>query len=173
MISNQYHNQQSFNGHLLKAGIKLPAQKFEEVAELYSKRTPGKPDLVIVGHVGNGDKGQFYHAATLFRGDEDIAGILSSSLKNMFEKLSPKKMADELVNLSRKADPEDKANILLSQIHAIQKRLMTIKLQLEQNQPKDVQKNLNVIKSRMESTILAKQKQYDRIKPGEVSGEWC
>lgn len=173
MISNQYQNQVSFKGNLLKQGINLPEKAFSEAAKIYAEKTKGKPDLTLIGRMEHNDAGQFYHATTVYRGNDDIADILSSSLKDMFARVSPKKIAEDLVNISRKADPEDKANILKKEINDTKKRLMTIKLQLEQNQPADVEKNLKVIKSRMEASIAAKEKQYEKIKPTEPSWEWC
>lgn len=173
MISNQYRNQVNFQGNLLKQGINLPEKAFNEVAKIYAEKTKGKPDLSLVGRMEHNTAGQFYHATTAYRGSDDIADILSSSLKEMFEKVSPKKIAEELVNISRKADPEDKANILKKEINDTKKRLMTVKLQLKQNQPTEVEKKLKVLQNRMEASIASKQKQYEKIKPTEPSWEWC
>ena len=173
MISNQYQNKLSFQGNLLKSGINLPEEKFKEVARLYAQKTAGKPDLTLIGRMEHNDAGQFYHATTVYRDNRDIADILSSSLRDMFERVSPKKIVEELVNISRKADPEDKANILKKEINATRKSLMTVKLQLEQDQPADVQRKLQVLKNRMEASIAAKEKQYARIRPTEPSCDWC
>jgi len=173
MISNQYQNQMSFQGNLLKQGIKLPEKKFREVAKIYAEKTEGKPDLTLVGHIENSDfDGQFYHSTTVFRGNNDIASMLTRSLKNMFD-LPSKKVAEELINLSRKFDPEDKANILKKEINDTKKRLMTVKLQLEQNQTEAVAKNLRVIAQRMDESIATKQKMLAKVEIPPVSGEWC
>ena len=109
MISNQYQNQMSFQGNLIKKGLRLPNQKFNEVAKLYQERTAGKPDLLLWGRTEQNESGKFFHSVTVYRGKEDIADIFTADLKYMFKKLSPKKLADELVNLSKKAEADNKA----------------------------------------------------------------
>lgn len=172
MISNQYQNQMSFQGNLLRKGLRLPNQKFREVARLYAERTEGKPDLLLWGRTQNNTEGKFYHAVTVFRGKDDIADIFTPDIKAMFKKLSPKKMADELVNLSRKADSQDEIAMLRGKINETQHRLNSVKSKLKQNQPENVAKNLRVIAERMEATIEANKKKLAKVKAPAVSGDW-
>ena len=173
MISNQYQNQPNFRGHLLKAGIRLPEEKFEKVAELYSARTLGKPDLTIADQVANGDQGRLFHSTYLLRGDKEIATMSTKSFKRMFDSSSPKEITDELVNISRKTDPEDKASVLKREINSAHRRLLNVIFNLEKAQTAQAKKDYSIIKTLMEQSIAKKEKQYDRIKPGEISGEWC
>lgn len=172
MISNQYQNQTSFQGNLLKKGLRLPNQKFRQVAEMYAQRTEGKPDLLLWGRTENNDAGQFYHSVTVYRGKEDIADIFTSDIKDMFKKLSPKKLADELVNLSRKADAQDEIAMLKGRISETQSRLNSVKLKLKQNPPEEAERNLQVIAQRMEASIEGNKKRLAKIKIPAVSGEW-
>lgn len=173
MISNQYQNQTNFQGNLLKTGIKLPQKKFNEVAKIFSERTFGKPDLTLLGRREQNEQGRFYHSIDAVINGNDVTSIPTKSFKSMFEYLSPKKIAEELINLSRKFDSKDKAYLLKKEINDAQKRLIGIKFQLEHISKPDVVKRLQTIISRMEASIAQKEKQYARIKPADISGEWC
>lgn len=172
MISNQYQNQMSFQGLLLKKGISLPEKKFKEVAKLYEERTAGKPNLFLQGHTEQNDSGKFFHSVTVYRGKEDIADIFTADLKYMFKKFSPKKLADELVNLSKKAEADDKAAEIKGKIIETESRLNSVKSKLKQNQPEEVARNLRVIAQRMEATIAANKEKLTKIKQPAVSGCW-
>ena len=172
MISNQYQNQMSFQGNLLKKGLNLPNQKFREVAQLYAQRTEGKPDLLLWGRTEQNESGKFFHSVTVYRGKEDIADIFTADLKYMFKKLSPKKLADELVNLSKKAEADNKAGEIRGRIIETESRLDSVKLKLKQNQPEEVARNLRIIAQRMEATIAANKEKLAKIKQPVVSGDW-
>jgi len=172
MISTQYQNQPNFQGNLLKSGIKLPQKKFSEVAKIYAEKTTGTPDLMLAGRLENGYKGYFYHATDAVMNGEDVATILTSSLQSMFKNLSPKRIAEELINLTRKVDYADKANVLRREINDTQKRLINVKFKLERTQSPTEAKRLQTLIDRMEATIAKKENQYEKIKPNEISGEW-
>ena len=172
MISNQYQNQPTFQGNLLAEGLKLPKRKFNEVAKIYSQRTAGKPDLILSGKRQQNELGRFYHATDALFNGKDIATILTSTLKNMFETLSPKKMAAELVNLSMKFDPAYKANILRKEINDTKRRLLNIKFRIEHSQSPAATNRLQALAEIMERTIAKKEKQLAKFKPLEVSGDW-
>lgn len=172
MISNQCQNQMSFQGNLLRKGLRLPNQKFKEVAKLYAERTEGKPDLLLWGRTENNTEGKFYHAVTVFRGKDDIADIFTPDIKDMFKRLSPKKMADELVNLSKRAEANEKAGEIRGKIMETENRLKSVKSKLKQNPPENVAKNLKVIAERMEATIEANKKKLAKVKVPTVSGDW-
>ena len=59
MISNQYQNRIQFQGNLLKAGIKLPQKKFNEVAKIYAEKTNGMSDLILLGRLEHNAEGRF------------------------------------------------------------------------------------------------------------------
>ena len=172
MISNQYQNNLSFQGNLLKKGISIPEKKFKEVAKLYAEKTEGKPDLLLKGHTEHNDSGKFFHSVTVYRGKEDIADIFTADLKYMFKKFSPKKLANELVNLSKKAEADDKAGEIRGKIIETESRLDSVKLKLKQNQPEEVARNLRVIAERMEATIATNKEKLAKIKQPVVSGSW-
>ena len=172
MISNQYQNQMSFQGNLIKKGLRLPNQKFNEVAKLYQERTAGKPDLLLWGRTEQNESGKFFHSVTVYRGKEDIADIFTADLKYMFKKLSPKKLADELVNLSKKAEADNKAGEIRGRIIETESRLDSVKLKLKQNQPEEVARNLRIIAQRMEATIATNKEKLAKIKQPAVSGDW-
>ena len=171
MITNQ--NQTNFQGNLLKKGLNLPSQNFREVAQLYAARTEGKPDLKLVGHTENSDfDGKFYHSVIVYRGKEDIADIFTADIKNMFKKLSPKKLANELVNLSKRAEADDEIAELRKKINETQGRLNSVRSKLKQNQPDEVAKNLQVIAQRMEESIAGNKKRIEKVKKPSVSNAW-
>ena len=174
MISNQYQNQLSFQGNLLKKGINIPEKKFKEVAKIYAEKTKGKPDLILVGSTENEIfSGKFCHFTTVYRGKDDIADIATISLKEMFRLFPSKKMADELVNVSRKTDLEDDAAILKRKIDNTKHRLKAVEVQIEKNKAPGVLSNLKVIAERMQDSIKNDEKRLARIQPKRVSKAWC
>ena len=174
MISNQYQNQLSFQGNLLKKGINIPEKKFKEVAKIYAEKTKGKPDLILVGSTENEIfSGKFFHFTTVYRGKDDIADIATISLKEMFRLFPSKKMADELVNVSRKTDLEDDAAILKRKIDNTKHRLKAVEVQIEKNKAPGVLSNLKVIAERMQDSIKNDEKRLARIQPKRVSKAWC
>lgn len=173
MISNQYQNQPNFQGKLIKTGIKLPQKKFNEVAKIFEQKTAGKSDMILAGRQARNDLGRFYHNTDAIIDSEDVASIVTKSIKTMFKKSSPKKIAEELINLLRRFDPKDKALILSKEINAARKRLLAIKCQLEFTQNTDAVKRLQSVIERMEASITKKEAQYAKIKPARISDEWC
>lgn len=173
MILNQYQNRTQFQGNLLKAGIKLPQKKFNEVAKIYAEKTNGMSDLILLGRLEHNAEGRFYHSTDAIINGEEVASIVTKSLKSMFKNLSPKKIAEELVNLTKKFDPKDKANILKREINDAQRKLIGLKFKLEHlSKPEDI-KIAKALIERMEACVSKKEKQYNKIKPNSISDEWC
>ncbi len=173
MILNQYHNQLNFQGGLYYKGGKLPKKKFKEVAKIFAEKSIGKPDLTLSERLAIGDAGHLYHATDVIIQRTEVASISSDSLKSMFEKISPTKLATELINLSRKVDKKDIANVLKSEINEAQKRLYDVKCRFKHSQnPKNAER-LQIIIERMTNSIINKEKKYANVEPKLISNEWC
>ena len=176
MISNQYQIQPNFQGNLLKQGLRLPEEKFNEVAKLYAEQTKGLPDLTLIGKTQNGDwSGRFYHETSAYINGDDVAIILTKSLKSMFEKFSAKKMAKELANVTKISESKDKASSLNKEICNLKGKIKNTKIKLKNTSDPISAKRLQVLIDNMEANLAKKEAQHEKLLPNKnsVSNEWC
>jgi hypothetical protein len=176
MISNQYQNQPNFNGNLLKEGIRLPQKKFNEVAKIYAAKTKGMPDLTLKGIRSNSDfDGYFFHSTHAIMNGEDVASIVTGTLKSMFKDCSAKKTAREFVNITKGIASLKQEAKLVNEIADLQGRLQNLKLQIKHTENAISKKRLKVLLDRMETTLAKKQAELNKVRSEEitVSGEWC
>ena len=176
MISNQYQIQPSFQGNLLKKGLKLPQKKFNEVAKIYAEQTKGLPDLTLIGKTQNNDfNGQFYHATSVIIDGNDVASIITKDLKSMFKKLSTEKMAKELVNVTKISESIEKAFSLNKEIDKLKGKIESTRNQLKHTSDPLSAKRLQVLVDNMKANLAKKEAQYEKLLQikTNASAEWC
>ena len=164
----------SFKGNLLKEGLKLPQKKFNEVAKLYAEQTKGLPDLKLIGkRYNNMMDGFFYHATQAFMGN-NVATIDTGSFKNMFKDYSPKRIAEELINITKEFVKNQQFNKYTEEIDGLYTKLYSTERKLKQATDSVDKNRLQALCEKIERTIEHKEEMIGDIKRSrcEVSKEW-
>lgn len=180
-ISNQY--QTSFEANLYKSGLKVSEKKFREVARIFAEKTKNKPDIpniTLVGKINNSDSdGRFYHTVEMMTDyyDFSVANIVTSFFKDyIFNVLSPKKIAGELINVYRRTDEFDPANVILTQIRKVKKSKAMEEFRSETLKAAgkdDMAKAHDFLAEQMEQKIQTLEKSYKKVAPKEIHPLWC
>ena len=174
MISNQY--QINFKGNLIKKGIVIPEKKFNEVAQIYKKQTKGLPDLTLSGKRENDDwDGQFIHLTNAIINGEEFEVLSTGALKRAFKEFSPKAVAKELVNITKRYITKEKASHLSAEIESLKYKIENIGIQLKHTKDAKYSNRLKVISERMNTTLTKKEEEYAKLKEdiNKLTNEWC
>jgi len=176
MISNQYQIQPSFQGNLLKEGVKLPQKKFNEVAKIFAEKTQGMPDLTLLGYSGRDDN-KFYHLTYALHSKDALKGgskalMHTGKFKQMFRDCSPTKIAEDLANIVKEFAREKRYQELDKELDTLYGKMNNIRSQLKNITNLAEKDSLRALLKETEQAIDETEVKIEQIKHTRYNGLW-
>ena len=179
MISNQYQIQPSFQGNLLKEGVKLPQKKFNEVAKIFAEKTKGMPDLTLYDQGGRDVFGnKICHLTYALHSKDALKGgsralMYTEVFKQMFRDYSPTKIAEDLANIVKEFAREKRHKELDKELAILYNKMNNIKNQLKKTSELADKNRLEVMLNETEQAIDETEiKMMEQIKYTKYNGLW-